>query len=140
MMTLAFLGALAVEASRGHRPLGEFAVLFIPIMSVPFAFVVAMVYLPTLLIAHRILRGSPSWMLAAVGTSAAPLAGLALLAAGRVLFSGSPHMKPTIWDDLVALSRDPAHTLPYALALIVGGIVFGTTMGRALSSDASRPT
>jgi hypothetical protein len=116
--------------------LSEFALLFVPVMSVPFAFVVAVVFLPTVLIAHHVLRGGRRWMLAAAAGAAAPLAGLALLAAGRLLFAGSPHMKPTLWDDIVGLSRDPAHALPYAVALTVGGIVFGMMMGRIGSSDA----
>jgi hypothetical protein len=47
-------------------------------------------------------------------------------------------MRPALWDDLAALSRDPVHTLPYAVALLAGGIVFGTAMGRARLSDAER--
>lgn len=135
MMSLAFAGALAAEASRGHAPLSEFAFLFVPIMTIPFAFVLAAVYLPVLLIADRMVGRGATWSLAATGAAAAPLAGLALLVAGRILFSGAPHMRPTIWDDIAALSRDPVHTLPYALALLVGGIVFGTTMGRARTWD-----
>ena len=41
---LVFIGTLAAEAYLGHRPLTEFAVLFVPIMTVPFAFVLAAVY------------------------------------------------------------------------------------------------
>jgi hypothetical protein len=136
MMSLAFIGALAAEAYLGHHPLSEFAVLFVPVMTVPFAFVLAAVYLPATLLVQRRVRGGPRWIVAAAGGAAAPLAGLALLAAGRILFSGSPHLRPAMWDDVVALSRDPLHTLPYALALLVGGIVFGATIGRARRCDA----
>jgi len=138
MMSLAFMGALAAEAYLGHHPLSEFAVLFVPVMTVPFAFVLAAVYLPTTLLVQRKVRGGPSWIVAAAGGAAAPLAGLALLAAGRILFSGSPHMRPAMWDDLIALSRDPVHALPYALALLAGGIVFGATIGRARLPDPAR--
>jgi hypothetical protein len=129
MMSLAIIGALAGEAYRGHHPLSDFAIIFVPIMTVPFVFVIAAVYLPTVLIARRMAPHSRRWMLAAVGGAAAPLAGLALLAAGRVLFSGSRHTRPALWDDIVALSRDPVHTLPYALALVVAGIVLGAMIG-----------
>jgi hypothetical protein len=136
MMSLAFIGALTAEAYLGHHPLSEFAVLFVPIMTAPFAFVLAAVYLPTVLIARHLVRDRHRWMLAAAGGAAAPLAGLALLASGRVLFAGSPHMRPALWDDVVAITHDPVHMLPYALALVVGGIVFGTIMGRRLSAGS----
>ena len=37
IMSLAFIGALAAEADLGHHPLSEFAVLFVPVMTVPTA-------------------------------------------------------------------------------------------------------
>jgi hypothetical protein len=129
---------LAAEAHLGHHPLSEFAFIFVPVMTVPFAFVLAAVYLPATLLVRRRVRDGRSWIVAAAGGAAAPLAGLALLAAGRLLLSGSPHMRPAMWDDVIALSRDPMHTLPYALALLAGGIVFGATIGRARLSDAAR--
>jgi hypothetical protein len=102
----------------------EIALIYLVIIAVPLALALAMVTVPTVVSMRSVVGRHRVWLQAA-GAAAAPFGILLLLAAARVLFAGSEHMRPTLWHDVVAVSRDPYHLMPMLMALMAGGIVMG---------------
>ena len=127
MLAAATVSWLGVEWLRGHTaadgPLVELALLFPIVMAIPLALLVVVVYLPAML-GMRALIGPRRLSLGLAGTALAPVAGMVLLMAGRLIFAKSG----SIWIDLQAIARDPLHASPLLLALVSGGIVFGVSL------------
>jgi hypothetical protein len=122
-------GSFAVAVSRHSTSAGELAMLFPPLMSVPFALTTALVLLP--IVALVLWRADGLWPVVAAAAAAAPLQVVALLIGGRILFRGVQHMRPTLLDDIVAVLGHPsAETLVLLGAFAAGGAVFGVIAGR----------
>lgn len=135
--TLAWVSSVGL---RGHlapdEPLTELAFLFPLVMAIPFGFLLVVVYLPTLRVAHSV-AGGGRLRQGLAGGAAGPVAGLVLLVAGRILFSNVPHIRPTIWADLEAISRNPLDVAPWILTLVIGGVVLGLGVSWSATTDAA---
>ena len=127
MLGAATVSWLGVEWLQGHAaadgPWVELALLFPIVMAIPLALLVLVVYLPAML-GMRALIGPRRLSLGLAGTALAPVAGMVLLLAGRLLFAKSG----SVWIDLQAIARDPLHASPLLLALVSGGIVLGVSL------------
>jgi hypothetical protein len=71
---------------------------------------------------------------------AAPVQAFALLLGGRVIFAGSPRLRPTVAADLAAIASHPADSVVLLIALAAGGLTLGVLAarvdGRARSKTA----
>lgn len=124
-LSVALVGAIARAVSLDPSSAAELAVIYVPVTSIPFAFSTVVVLLPLVALGRQILGGDRPWRLVIVGLAAAPIQGLLLLASGRILFRGSPHMRPTIGADLAAIAHQPLDTAVLLAAFAAGGITLG---------------
>jgi uncharacterized membrane protein YhaH (DUF805 family) len=124
-LAIATLGSTIAATARNPESAGELALLFPLLMSVPFALTAVFVLLPSMSLVLR-RSGGRLWPLMAAAVVAAPLQAFALLAGGRILFRGSPHLRPALADDVVAVLGHPSSvTIVMLGAFAAGGIVLG---------------
>ncbi len=123
-------GAVAIAAMHDRTAIVELVVIYAPIMSAPFALVVGGVLLPAVGGARAMTGPGRPWLLGQVGVAVAPLQALVLLAGGRFLFAGGPHMRPTLAADLAAIANHPADTVLLLVALGAGGLTLGVRAAR----------
>ena len=121
----ALTGAIVSAVARDSSSIGELATLYVPAMSIPFAFSTAVVLLPLMALIREIAGADRPWLLGFVGVAAAPVQGLLLLASGRMVFRGSPRIRPTFGADLVAIASQPADAAVLLAAFAAGGITLG---------------
>ena len=118
-------GALVSAAARDSSSVGDLATIYVPVMSVPFAFGAAAVLLPLIAFTRTVAGVGRPWLFGMVGVAAAPVQALILLASGRVMFRGSPHMRPTLAADLDAIMSHRGETAVLLGALAAGGLTLG---------------
>ena len=123
-------GAAAIAATRDRSAIAELAVIYPIVMSVPFALVIGGVLLPAVGCARAMTGPGRPWLLGQVGVAVAPLQALVLLAGGRFLFAGGPHMRPTLAADLAAIASQPAQAVALLLAFGAGGLTLGVWAAR----------
>jgi hypothetical protein len=124
-MVVALGGAVAERASHDRSALGELVFIYLIVMSLPIAFLVAGVLLPIVALVRAAVGPARPWVLGMAGGAVAPVQGLAFLIGGWVLFRGGPHMRPTFADHFATLVNDPARVVPLLLAFAAGGVAFG---------------
>ena len=133
-IVVASLSWISIVAARGthasDEPLGELAMAYPVIMSIPFALLIACVTMP-LVLAIKSMIGERRLWLGIAGAASAPIAIVVMIAVGRVLFQG--HVRPTLWADLTAIASDPQGLPPVLLALVLGGITVGLGISRRQS-------
>jgi len=117
-------GAVALSVLSGSSSIAELATIYVPIMIAPFGLAMTVVMLPFVAFASALVRIRRAWVVPLVGLASAPLAMVGLVAAGRMVFGGSPRMRPTLTADLAAVVNQP-DTVPILIALGLGGTLLG---------------
>lgn len=135
-LLVAMAGAIGIAAAHDSSSIGELAVMYVPVMSVPFAAGTGMVLVPLMSCARAVAGPDRPWLLGSVGVIAAPVQGMALLIAGRMLFHGSPHVRATLAADLAAQIAHPADAAGLLVAFAAGGLVLGAWAARPSDSTA----
>jgi hypothetical protein len=124
-LLVALFGAILVATARDSSANGELAALYIPVMGVPFALLAGAVLLPLVSLARAVVGPGRPWLLGAIGVAAAPIQGFAFLLSGRIVFHGSPHIRPTLMADVAALAAHPVDTAVILSAFAAGGLALG---------------
>ena len=124
MLTVGMVSWTTAIGVRGRHsadePLIELAFLFLFAMAVPFALVIAAVYLPPLTAVARVLGRRPV-ALAGIGGALGPIGILAMVTAGHFVFSH----RPSIAADLSAFARDPIGSVLFVVTFMIGGALTG---------------
>jgi hypothetical protein len=116
-------GAVTTAVLRGSSSISELATIYVPVMIVPFGLTTTAVTLPLVAFAAVLVERRRAWLLPLAGLAGAPLGVVALVALGRVVFSGRPRVR-TLLADLAAAATRP-ESAAVLIALGLGGIFLG---------------
>jgi hypothetical protein len=134
-LLVALLGAILVAAARDSSAIGELAALYVPVMGIPFALLAGAVLLPLISLARAVVGPGRPWLLGTIGVAAAPVQAFVLLIAGRIVFQGSPHIRPTLAADVASLAAHPADAAVILSAFAAGGLALGVWAARSNRSS-----
>lgn len=133
MMAVGLACGMLFELQAGRlnsANVAEYVTAFIIAMPLPFALIVAAVFLPTTLGVRALARDMPSpSLLAGACVLAAPVGGLLLIALGSAIW-GPPSGNLSGCVTGATAFGQCASLLPVLAALIAGGITFGVVSGR----------
>ena len=108
------------------EPLSALAFAYTIVMAIPFALTIGVVTTPVVVGMRRLIGEHRLWLTIA-GAATAPLAILAMLVTGRMMFGDSGR---TLVGHLLMIANDPQALPPVILALIVGGATLGLGIPR----------
>jgi hypothetical protein len=131
-----FAGAVAIAVARHSDAVAELAVIYIPVMILPFV-AATIAVLPVMALAHTIISSDQRWLLSLIGVALAPVQGLFWLTVGHLLFSRDPP-RSTLAADLAVALAHPADTAPLLIALAAGGLVLGMLAARTGSGNRAQ--
>jgi len=131
-VVIGLAGAIAIAAYRDSSAVGEIAVIYIPVMVLPFAVATAAVPLPVMSLVRAVMTARPRWLLGCLGVALAPVQGLALITAGNFLFARD-EPRSTIAGTVAVALRQRMETTVILTALAAGGLVLGLLAARRRS-------